>query len=201
MQSIVFEIAASTCGVIGSLLLATRSRHAGWAWVAWLASNAGWMAFGALRGHWFLMAQHAVFSASSAIGVWVATEPLPPLLQRFVGLIGIGPTMELVRRFGGVRVYVPTPERATPDHPWAAIIGADNLLALAREFGGEEHFQLPRAERAMKAVRNARIVDDYARKTAREMALEHRLTESQVVRILSTAGAKPPVDRSQRSLF
>ncbi|MFT4195823.1 hypothetical protein [Ottowia sp.] len=132
----------------------------------------------------------------------LATELLPPLLQRFVKLIGISPTMELVRRFGGVRVYVPTPERATPEHPWAAIIGIDNLLALASEFGGQEHFQLPSAERALKAVRNARMAADYATsKTARQLALEHRLTEGQVVRILSAEGAKPPVDNRQRGLF
>lgn len=132
----------------------------------------------------------------------MAVDLLPPLLQRFVELIGLGPTMELVRRFGGVRVYVPTPERVTPEHAWVAIIGIDNLRALAGEFGGLPHFQLPNADRVLKAVRNARIAADYStQKTARQLALEHRLTEGQVVRILSKAGASPPVDKSQRRLF
>lgn len=132
----------------------------------------------------------------------LAADLLPPLLQRFVELIGLGPTMELVRRFGGVRVYVPTPERVTPEHAWVAIIGIDNLRALAGEFGGLPHFQLPSAERALKAARNAQIAADYStKKTARQLALEHRLTEGQVVRILSKAGASPPVDKSQRRLF
>lgn len=132
----------------------------------------------------------------------VTAELLPPLLQRFVELIGVAPTMELVRRFGGVRLYVPTPERVTADHPLAAIVGGeDNLRALAEEYGGLPHFQLPKAERAMKAARNAQIVADYERKSAREMALEHGITEGQVVRILSAAGAQPPANRRQPDLF
>lgn len=68
---ILFEIAAAALGVVGSLLLATKSRFAGWAFLLWLFSNAGWMAFGVLGGHWFLVAQNAVFSVTSCIGVWV----------------------------------------------------------------------------------------------------------------------------------
>lgn len=69
--SFAFEISAAVLGVIGSLLLATKSRWAGWAFVVWLFSNAGWMAFGVLRGHWFLVAQNAVFAVTSCIGLWV----------------------------------------------------------------------------------------------------------------------------------
>lgn len=64
------EIASAVLGLSGALLLATKSRWAGWAFVLWLASNAGWMAFGAMTGHWALVGQHAGFSITSAIGVW-----------------------------------------------------------------------------------------------------------------------------------
>jgi hypothetical protein len=131
----------------------------------------------------------------------VAAELLPPLLQRFVELIGLAPTMALVARFGGVRLYVPTPDRVTPDHPLAAIIGEHNLRALASEYGGHEHFQLPKAERAMKAARNARIVAEFERKSARQLAMEYGITEGQVVRILSAAGAQAPETRRQPALF
>ena len=56
-------------GITGALLLALRSRWAGWAWVLWLASNLGWIAFGSFHGMWALVAQHAVFSITSAIGI------------------------------------------------------------------------------------------------------------------------------------
>jgi Mor family transcriptional regulator len=132
----------------------------------------------------------------------IEADLLPPLLQDFVRLIGVQATMLLVQRHGGLRIYIPTPERCTDDHHLAHLIGLKNLLKLAEVYGSNEHFQLPKAERALLAVRNARIVADYQTcKTARELAVEYGLTESQIVRILGQAGAKAPVDRRQGKLF
>lgn len=127
---------------------------------------------------------------------------LPPLLQDFERLIGLQATMALVRRWGGLRVYFPKPERVTAEHPYAAAIGVEALARLAAEYGGLPHFQLPKAKRALQAVRNARIAADYAdRKTARQIAAEHGLTEGQVVRIVAALGATPPAERRQGRLF
>ncbi len=60
-------------------------------------------------------------------------------------------TLALLARKGGLRIYVPTPERVTADHPMSAIIGEQALRQLAAEYGGLPHFQLPKAERALKA--------------------------------------------------
>lgn len=132
----------------------------------------------------------------------IPLDLLPPLLQDFVRLIGLQATMALVQRWGGLRVYFPTPDRVTPDHQYVPLIGMDALRKLAGEYGGQPHFQLPKAERALQAVRNARIAADYATaKTAREIAAEHGLTESQVVRIVAAMGVTAPPDRRQRALF
>ena len=99
-------------------------------------------------------------------------------------------------------IYIPTPARVRPDHPIAKIIGVDALMALAEVYGAEDHFPLPKAERAILAVRNARIARAYeTHKTARELAAENNLTERQIERILSAAGVTAPVDRRQGSLF
>jgi len=69
-------------------------------------------------------------------------------------------------------------------------------------YGGESYFQLPKAERALIQVRNARIAQAYAtHKTAHELAVEYHLTERQVERILAAAGATAPEDRRQDVLF
>lgn len=74
-------------------------------------------------------------------------------------------------------------------------------MALAEVYGAEDHFPLPKAERAILAVRNARIARAYeTHKTARELAAENNLTERQIERILSAAGVTAPVDRRQGSL-
>ena len=132
----------------------------------------------------------------------IDTELLPQLLQDFVRLIGLEPTMALVRHSGGLRIYIPTPERVTPDHSFAHVIGLDNLLKLAKDYGGEAHFQLPKADKALIQVRNARIAHAYAtHKTARELAVEYHLTEGQIVRIVAAMGATAPTDRRQAALF
>ncbi|MBD9405428.1 hypothetical protein IB236_08790 [Acidovorax sp. ACV02] len=132
----------------------------------------------------------------------VPVELLPPLLQDFERLIGQDATMALVRHSGGLRIYIPTPERVTPDHPFAHEIGLDNLLKLAEVYGGEAHFQLPKAERALIQVRNARIAHAYStHKTARELAVEYHLTERQIVRIVAEMGVSAPGDRRQATLF
>ncbi len=132
----------------------------------------------------------------------IPTELLPPLLQDFERLIGLEPTMALVRHSGGLRIYIPTPERVSVDHIFAHVIGLENLLKLAEVYGGESHFQLPKAEKALIQVRNARIAEAYrTHKTARELAVEYHLTEGQIVRIVSAMGATAPEDRRQAVLF
>ncbi len=70
------------------------------------------------------------------------------------------------------------------------------LLQLAREYGGLPHFQLPRAARALQALRNQRIAADYATdKTARQLAAEHGITEGQVGRIVAALGVTAPARR------
>lgn len=74
------ELASAALGVAGSLLLAAKCRGAGWAFVLWLASNAGWIAFGAAHSLWFLVLQHVVFAGTSVLGIW--TWLALPALQR-----------------------------------------------------------------------------------------------------------------------
>lgn len=132
----------------------------------------------------------------------LATALLPPLLKDFVRLIGVQATMSLVEHFGGLRIYIPTPEYATDDHQFSKIIGLDNLKKLGKDYGGLPHFQLPKAYSALVQLRNARIAADYAKnKTARQLAVEYRITESQIVRIVARQGVKAPADRRQLKLL
>ncbi|RMX18980.1 hypothetical protein EBQ34_01090 [Vandammella animalimorsus] len=131
----------------------------------------------------------------------VPVDLLPPLLQDFVSRIGVQPTMALVQRLGGVRIYVPSAERCGEDHPIAQIIGLPNLQALAQEYGGQPHFQLPNAKAALLAVRNAQIVADYQQLSVRQIALKYGLTEGHVGRILSAAGASKAHQDAQQSLL
>jgi hypothetical protein len=69
------EAAAALFGLVGAALLATRNELAPWGWLAFLASNAGWIAFGCIRRLWFLVLHQVGFTATSLLGVhnWILT--------------------------------------------------------------------------------------------------------------------------------
>lgn len=70
MNPIAIEILASAFGLAGTTLLAFNGKRAGWGFVAFLASNAGWLAFSFAGGHWFMFAQQVGFTITSLIGIW-----------------------------------------------------------------------------------------------------------------------------------
>ncbi len=128
-----------------------------------------------------------------------ATQLLPPRLQEFVRLIGLPATMALVQRFGGLRIYIPA--TATPDHAFAEVIGLENLAKLSAEIGVDgtgDRFLLPKADRALIAVRDARIRAEFATKSTRMLAAEYGLTERHITRIV---GPSAPKNGDQAVLF
>ena len=127
---------------------------------------------------------------------------LPPLLQDFVRLIGLPATLALVRAYGGLRIYIPSPARAHPEHALAQHIGHQALQALAQVYGSESHFALPKATHALTALRNRRIARAYASsQTARALAAQYNLTERHVERIVAAAGITAPAQRRQMPLL
>lgn len=71
IASTIAEIAGAIFGVGGSLLLALNTRHSGWGFVAFLASNLAWILFAWLQRHFGLMLQHACFTLISATGIFM----------------------------------------------------------------------------------------------------------------------------------
>ncbi len=64
------EMLSAALGMLGSLLLATKSRYAGLAFVAWFVSNIGWLIFGARNDHTYFFAQQIGFTVTSLLGIW-----------------------------------------------------------------------------------------------------------------------------------
>jgi len=71
MQILAIEWIAAAFAVLGTVLLAMRGRLAGWGFVAYLASNVGWLAFAWIQRDWAILAQNLAFLASSILGIWV----------------------------------------------------------------------------------------------------------------------------------
>ncbi|WP_052494015.1 Mor transcription activator family protein [Nitrosospira sp. NpAV] len=120
---------------------------------------------------------------------------LPGILRDIAGLIGLPGTLTLVQHYGGVRLYIP--KRFDPDHVLVKILGAAAVVKLIEHFGGEDHFDIPKALIASVAVRNAKIKVEYGELSQRQLALKYDLTERQVRNIL--AGVEE--DDGQVALF
>lgn len=70
-MKLLIELTAAFFGVLGTVLLALNGPQAGWGFVLYLVSNAGWIAFAWIHRHWGLLAQQVAFTASSCLGIWV----------------------------------------------------------------------------------------------------------------------------------
>ncbi len=107
------------------------------------------------------------------------TDLLEPILQDIVALIGLHHTMKLVHAYGGVRLYVPV-QPLDDEHYLVRLIGAAAAKKLQAMYGGEPHFDIPKAERALRAVRDNEIRAKRPHTSVRLLALEYRLTERQI---------------------
>lgn len=115
----------------------------------------------------------------------VSVDDLPRLLREMVALIGMQATLAIVQHYGGVRLYVPI--TMTPEHILARQIGADAAFKLSGEYGGLDHFYIPRAAVALRSARNTEIVDKFVKGvTLRQLALSYGMTERGVTKILAT---------------
>lgn len=113
---------------------------------------------------------------------------LPASLQEMVRVIGLPATLSLVDLRGGIRLYVPF--EMTPEHWLSRLIGFEAAVKLARYYGGQDPFFIPRALNAMIAARNKVIKDKYSKgKTQAQLAREFNLTERWVRDIVNAEPA------------
>lgn len=66
----VLEWSGCVLGVLGALLLATNTRISKCGWIAFLASNGFWIAYGIVAGAYGVLVMQAAFSVTSSIGLW-----------------------------------------------------------------------------------------------------------------------------------
>jgi Mor family transcriptional regulator len=102
----------------------------------------------------------------------------------------------LVRNYGGVRLYVPV--NMTPDHILSGLICFELAIELAVEFGGMDHFDIPRATGAIRVVRNRQIANKFITgNSLRQLSREFAMTEHGIVKVLSSMGTSME-DRQSR---
>lgn len=82
----VIEFIAAFFGVLGALLVACNGRFAGWGFVAFFASNVGWLYFSFTDGHLWMFGQQIAFTATSLTGiyVWLVRDRLNACIDRLL---------------------------------------------------------------------------------------------------------------------
>lgn len=115
---------------------------------------------------------------------------LPGVLREMTGLIGLPATMQIVQRHGGTRLWVPAlVETLAPDHKLVKLVGMAAARKLSKQYGCET-LEIPKAERALRAIRDKAIREQWPTKSQSQLAREYNLTERQVRTILNST-AKP----------
>lgn len=100
------------------------------------------------------------------------------LLTELTETIGYGPTIELVRAWGGRRLSVPA--SIEEDHPIALALGAEPADRLATFCGGTR-LEIPVERNALLELRNDKITQELAQgETTRAVAERYGLTARHV---------------------
>ena len=117
---------------------------------------------------------------------------LPPLVQELVLLLGLDATMALVRRWRYMRLYVPA--RPAPDHPISLAIGPDAARCLAdwlRDEKFREHLDVPGCADALRAVRDAAILEAASTGTTNDLVARFVVSRRTVFYAKERAAATP----------
>lgn len=105
------------------------------------------------------------------------TQEKNDILLDLSGQVGYAETIELLRAWGGRRLWVP--KEAPPDHPIALAIGPAAAGQLAYYYGGTM-LELPAERNHLIRVRNDCIFQDLKAEPVRTVAMRYGLTPRHV---------------------
>ena len=113
---------------------------------------------------------------------------LSPLTRIFANEIGLSQTLVLLVARGGTQIRIPSvPEESTE---LSKIITIDSIARLTKKYAGKR-FDLPKADGAIKQLRNQAIRAAFKTKTAPQLALEYGLSRKQIFNIVGNEQTNP----------
>jgi hypothetical protein len=117
------------------------------------------------------------------------THLLPPKLREIAEFCGVPVAMKLLAAYPGLHLVVP--KRPPPEHRLVEVIGWEAAVRFCDIYGGDI-IQIPRAVKAYRALRDARIRAERRQgDPLSAIALRHGLTERQVGTILGQQADAP----------
>lgn len=122
-------------------------------------------------------------------------EYLPPKLLEIADVVGLEAAIRLAEHWPGIRLFVP--QRMHLEHPIALAIGVRSAECLSATYGGET-VCVPKAQRYLRAIRNAEIVRRYqAGESAAALAREYGIHENHIYALVAQSQAEQQGDLFQ----
>lgn len=111
------------------------------------------------------------------------------VVRDLIQAVGVGDTLEIVSRWGGRTLRVPT--KVTRADPLALTLGYTAATKLVDAFGGQE-FELPLERNALLDFRNQAIAAEVANGASHEtVAQRYGLTRRGVAKVLASISERP----------
>lgn len=120
------------------------------------------------------------------------TELIPERLQEISSYCGQQTALVLLLNFPGL--YLRIPKKPNPLHKLAEFLDMPAFVKLCETFG-DEILLIPRAAKAIRAVRNQHILAEFAQgKTQGELAIKYGMTQHQIGRICNAVAIDRRLD-------
>lgn len=134
---------------------------------------------------------------TDALGICV--EDLPESLRDLQALIGLPATMQLVKRWGGLRIKIPS--QYHDDHELVRVAGHLAMVKIVQAHAGCNLY-IPRALTALLAIRNVQMLTRHeGGESAAKLALEFGMSERQFWKIAKRPEALRVPRPEQHSLL
>jgi hypothetical protein len=122
---------------------------------------------------------------------------MPATARDLVSAIGFLPTLDLLQKFGGKRLFVPS--KLTEESKLIAALGRDVAEALVKRMGGSQ-LEPPMMSSVERLLRDNAIRADFdAGATVPELVDRYRLTQRHLRKVLKASPDASPARRPERA--
>lgn len=109
---------------------------------------------------------------------------MPKSMDHIIQIIGIESAIELMGRFGGTQLYIPSLTNISLEQPIVTTIGLGASKVFYQHFG-TTNFDIPKGQKLFNALRDKEISESNV--SGNELAIIHNLTRRQIRSIISNS--------------
>lgn len=125
-------------------------------------------------------------------------ELLTTRMQELNSVIGLDATLKLVKKFGGIKIWIP--KKPKSGHQYELLIGEEAFKKLTAYYG-DTYLDVDKCVKVLQAHRNQQILADSEDLSDSQLALKYNLTMRHITRIRHAYRDGEKVDERQLDIF